>query len=59
MTVTIQFPIETKITYSEWGATGNEYGVLTSYPTGADNIGKSINGHTEMPHLCAANIVRS
>ena len=39
----------------EWLSTGNEYAVLTTYPTNVDHIGKNVNKHWEMPHLCKAS----
>lgn len=45
----------------EWGETKNEYAILTTYPTGANELPAdggmpNINNHWEMPHLCDAEI---
>ena len=42
----------------EWGATANEYAVLSTYPTGNERPGVNVNKHWEMPHLCAARFVK-
>merc|ERR1711871_1344628 len=39
----------------QWLSTGNEYAVLTTYPTNVDHIGQNVNKHWEMPHLCKAS----
>ena len=41
----------------EWGATRNEYAVLSTYPTGNSQPDVNVNKHWEMPHLCAADFV--
>jgi len=39
----------------QWIDTGNEYAVLSTYPTNVDHIGINVNKHWEMPHLCKAS----
>jgi len=39
---------------AEWGATNNEYAVLTAYPTNFKDLYENSNGHWEMPHMCGA-----
>lgn len=39
---------------AEWGATNNEYAVLTSYPTNFKDLDQNSNNHWEMPHMCGA-----
>ena len=39
----------------EWGKAENEYGILTTYPTNVNDLGKNTGGHWEMPHLCCAS----
>jgi hypothetical protein len=41
----------------EWGMTKNEYAVLTTYPTNVPDLGKNVNNHWEMPHLCEASFI--
>lgn len=36
----------------EWSKTRNEYGVLSTYVQSVDDLGKNINGHHEVSHLC-------
>ncbi|CAM9986555.1 unnamed protein product, partial [Phaeothamnion confervicola] len=36
----------------EWAAAGNEYAFLSTYVQGMDDLGKNINGHHEVSHLC-------
>ncbi len=40
----------------QWGATDNEYAVLTTYPTNVHDLHTNSNNHWEMPHLCHASI---
>ena len=45
----------------EWSQTNNEYAILTTYPTGANELPAdgslpNINNHWEMPHLCDAEL---
>jgi len=35
-----------------WAETNNEYGVLTTYVADKRELGKCLNGHFEVPHLC-------
>lgn len=39
---------------AEWGATNNEYAVLTAYPTNFKDLDQNSNKHWEMPHMCGA-----
>ena len=41
---------------NEWGATNNEFAVLSTYPTNIDDLHKNSNKHWEMPHLCCASL---
>merc|ERR1712151_866676 len=46
----------------DWSLTENEYAVLSTYPTGADQLlpdgsVKNVNDHWEMPHLCDASLM--
>jgi len=46
----------------EWSQTKNEYAILTTYPTGANELSDdgsmpNINNHYEMPHLCDAELM--
>jgi len=40
----------------QWGATKNEYAVISTYPTNAMELGKNANNHWEMPHICEATM---
>lgn len=42
----------------QYGATENEYAVLSTYPTNYKDLYKNANNHWEMPHLCGASISR-
>jgi hypothetical protein len=41
---------------SEWGATRNEYAVLTTYPSAPEHLGKNVGEQWNMPILCDASI---
>mmetsp|Transcript_7382 Transcript_7382/g.11810 ORF Transcript_7382/g.11810 Transcript_7382/m.11810 type:complete len:474 (-) Transcript_7382:809-2230(-) len=43
----------------QWGATENEFAVLTTYPTNYKDLYKNSNKHWEMPHICGADMSRS
>ena len=43
----------------EWGATENEFAILSTYPTGNSDPYVNVNRHWEMPHLCAARFLRA
>ena len=40
----------------EWSMTKNEFGILTTYPTSAQNLHRDFMGFMSMPHLCGAKI---
>eukprot|EP00924_Labyrinthula_sp_SR-Ha-C_P014127 maker-scaffold_77-snap-gene-0.1-mRNA-1 protein AED:0.02 eAED:0.02 QI:8/1/1/1/1/1/2/568/462 len=42
---------------NQWGATENEYAVLSTYPTNYKHLEKNSNNHWEMPHLCSAAVL--
>lgn len=39
-----------------WGSIQNEYAVLSTMPPDVTTLGKNINDHWEVPHVCAATI---
>jgi hypothetical protein len=44
-----------KLILAEWGATENEFAVLSTYPTNVHDLGINTGKHWEMPHLCCAS----
>jgi len=47
----------------QFALTGNEYAVLSTYPTNADSFAAggaipNINGHWEVPHICTAHLLQ-
>jgi len=41
---------------SMWGAVKNEYAVLSTMPPDVTTLGKNVNDHWEVPHVCAATV---
>ncbi|KAK3280115.1 hypothetical protein CYMTET_12037 [Cymbomonas tetramitiformis] len=47
------------LTLREWGAIGNEYAVISTYPTNIHDLGKNTQNQWMMPHLCDASFAGS